>query len=58
MAASIGLSYMLVGPLPCYFDSVNRVRWLHSLRDLLFIVLALLLFAVATGFVPLSVLGM
>jgi hypothetical protein len=58
MAASIGLSYLLMIPLPCYFELVNRVRWLHAMRDLLFIAVAVFLFAIATGFVPLSFLGL
>lgn len=58
MAASIGLSYLLMIPLPCYFERVNRARRLHALRDLLFAGVAFFLFAVAAGLIPLSVLGL
>jgi hypothetical protein len=58
MAALIGLSYLLMIPLPCYFEWVNRVRWVHAVRDFLFIAVALVCFAIAAGFVPLSVLGL
>jgi hypothetical protein len=58
MAASIGMSYLLMIPLPCYFELVNRVRWVHALRDLLFIAVAVFLFAIAAGFIPLSLLGL
>jgi hypothetical protein len=58
MAASIALSYLLMIPLPCYFQSVNRVRWLRAMRDLLFIAVALFLIAMATGWLPLSLLGL
>ena len=58
MAASIGLSYLLMIPLPCYFELVNRVRWLHVLRNILFIATALFLVAIAAGLIPLSSVGL
>jgi len=58
MAASVGLSYLLMIPLPCYFEPVNRIRWLHAARNLLFAAVALALFAVAAGIIPLSLLGL
>lgn len=58
MAAPLGLSYALMIPLPCYFEAVNRVRWLHALRNVVFGAVALVLLAVAAGGVALSVLGL
>ena len=58
MFAPLGLSYLLMIPLPCYFETVNRVRWLHALRDALFVAVALFCFAVAAGLVPPSALGL
>ena len=57
MAGPLALSYLLMVPLPCYFEPVNRLHRLRAIRNLLFLALALLLFAIAVGFVPLSVLG-
>ena len=58
MAAPLGVSYLLLIPFPCYFDSVNRVRWIHTLRDALFVAVALALLALAAKLVPLSALGL
>jgi hypothetical protein len=44
-------------PLPCYFDTVNRVQWLHTARNLLFVAVAVGCFAIAAGLVPLARLG-
>ena len=58
MAASVGLSYLLMIPFPCYFEVVNRVRWLHATRNCLFGAVALFLFGIAAGIVPLSSMGL
>jgi hypothetical protein len=58
MAAPLGVCFLLILPLPCYFEVVDRIRWLHAARNTLFILLALACFAVAAGFLPLSSLGL
>lgn len=56
--APLGLSYLLMIPMPCYFEWVNRVRWIHVARNLLFALVAVFFFSVATGLIPLSSLGL
>jgi hypothetical protein len=58
MGASIGVSYLLMLPMPCYFARVNRVRWLHVARNLLFVAVAAFFLALAVGAVPLTLLGL
>ena len=58
MAGPLGVSYLLMIPLPCYFESVDRVRWLHALRNVLFVAVALFFLAVAAGIVSPSRLGL
>ena len=58
MIAPVGASYLLMLPMPCYFGWVDRTRWVHGLRNLLFVVIAAGCFAVAAGIVPLSWLGL
>jgi hypothetical protein len=57
MVAPLGASYLLMIPMPCYFESVNHIRWLHTTRNILFVATAVGCFAVATGLIPLSWLG-
>lgn len=54
MVAPIGASYLLMIPMPCYFESVDRIGWLHAVRNLLFVAIAVACFAIATGIIPLS----
>lgn len=56
MAAPLGVSFLLLLPLPCYFQAVDRIRWLHLARNALFILLALACFAIAMEWLPLSAL--
>jgi hypothetical protein len=58
MLAPIGACYLLLLPMPCYFEWVDRIDWVHSLRNLLFVAVAAGLLAVAVGIVPLSWLGL
>ena len=58
MAAPIGLSYLLMIPLPCYFEWVDRSIWIRAPRNLAFLILAAFLFSIALGWVPLPSLGL
>jgi hypothetical protein len=58
MAAPLGVCFLLILPLPCYFEAVDRIGWLHAARNALFILLALGCFGVALKWIPLSVLGL
>jgi hypothetical protein len=58
MVATLGASYLLMIPMPCYFEPVNRIRWLHTARNISFVAVAFGCFAIALGFIPLSWLGM
>jgi hypothetical protein len=58
MISSIGICYLLMIPLPCYFEWFNRNRAAHAIRNALFVVVALALLAIAAGLVPLSLLGL
>jgi hypothetical protein len=53
MVAPLGACYLLMIPMPCYFESVDRIDWLHRARNLLFVVVAVACFAIAVGVVPL-----
>ncbi|WP_341329451.1 hypothetical protein [Mycobacterium shinjukuense] len=57
MLAPFGLSYLLMIPVPCYFKAVNRSRGVHLARNLLFVLVALLSFALALRALPLAWFG-
>jgi hypothetical protein len=57
MVAPLGASYLLMIPMPCFFESVDRIGWLHLARNLLFVLIAVACFAIAVGIIPLSRLG-
>jgi hypothetical protein len=58
MAAPLGVCFLLILPLPCYFEAVDRIRWLHAARNALFVLLALFFLAIAFRWLPLSALGL
>jgi hypothetical protein len=58
MAALLALSYLAMLPMPCYFTAVDRIRPLRRIRNLLFLMVAALCLAVATGLLPLARLGL
>jgi hypothetical protein len=58
MLLPIGASYAAMIPIPCYFSVVNRIAWLHALRNLLFVLLSLCFLAFGFGLLPLSLLGL
>ena len=58
MAALLAVSYLAMLPMPCYFATVDRVRPLRLIRNLLFLAVAALCLAVATGLLPLARLGL
>jgi hypothetical protein len=58
MAVPLGVCFLLILPLPCYFKAVDRIRWLHFARNALFVLLALGCFAIAMEWLPLSALGL
>lgn len=53
MVAPLGASYLLMIPMPCYFQSVDRIGWLHAVRNVLFVLIAIACFAAAVGVLPL-----
>jgi len=58
MTLPLGASFVGMLPLPCYFAAVDRIRWLHVLRNIYFVAVALFCFAIAFGIVPLAWLGL
>lgn len=52
MAAPLGLCFVLSIPLPCFIEALNRIRWLHVMRNIFFVVAALLCFAIALDLLP------
>ena len=50
MLVPVGLTYLLMLPLPCYFEWVTATRQRHVVRNVVFVVVAALCFAVACGF--------
>jgi hypothetical protein len=52
MVMPLGVSYLLMIPMPCYFESMNRIRWLHMARNFLFVAVAAGCFAFAMGLIP------
>jgi len=49
----LGVSFLAMLPLPCYFAAVDRIGWLHAARNLLFMLIALLCFALGARLLPL-----
>ena len=58
MMLPLGASYLGMLALPCYIEAVDRIPWLHTLRNVCFIAVALFCFAIAFGLVPLAWLGL
>jgi hypothetical protein len=58
MTAPLGVCFLLLLPLPCYFEAVNRIRWLHLARNVFFVLLAVAFLAIAVQWVPLTGLGL
>ena len=58
MAGTIAVSYALMIPMRCYFETVDRLRGVRIARNLLFVAVALFLLAIAVGVVPPSFLGL
>lgn len=55
MAAPLGGCFLFSLPLPCLFEAVNRIRWLNIARNIFFIAIAALCFAIALGMIRLKV---
>lgn len=53
MLVPVGASFLGMIMLPCYFEWVDRIGWLHALRNLLFLVIALFCLGVGVGLLPL-----
>lgn len=49
MLLPLGASYAAMIPLPCYFEAVDRIGWLHAARNVLFALIAILCAAVAVA---------
>jgi hypothetical protein len=58
MIAPLGASYLLMVPMPCYFGTVDRIKWLRTARNIVFVGTAVGCFAIAVGLIPLSWLGL
>jgi hypothetical protein len=58
MVAPFGASYLMMIPMPCYFETVDRIRPLHVVRNILFVAVAVGCFAIALGLIPLPWLGL
>jgi hypothetical protein len=58
MLLPFGLSYAAMIPMPCYFDLVNRIGWVHTLRNGVFALVAATCAALGLGVIPLSQFGL
>jgi hypothetical protein len=54
----MGASILLAIPLPCFFEAVDRIPWLHWTRNIFFIALGLFFFAIASGWLPAARVGL
>ncbi len=54
MAAPFGACFLFSLPLPCFIQAINRLRWLHIARNVIFVLVAILCFAIALEFVPVN----
>lgn len=54
----LGASFLGMIPLPCYFQAVDRIGALHAARNVLFVLIALLCFALGSGLWPLAWFGL
>jgi hypothetical protein len=54
----LGVSFLLMIPLPCYFRTVDQTAWLRRTRNGAFVVLGLALLLIAGGVLPSSLLGL
>jgi hypothetical protein len=57
MLLPIGLSYICMLPLPCYFHSLTSTAQRRAIRNSAFGGFALFLLALGIGIIPLSVIG-
>ncbi len=57
MLAPVGAAYLLMLPLPCYFEAITATRRRHVLRNVVFVLVAAACLAVACGLVPASAIG-
>ena len=48
----VGASYAAMIPIPCYFETVNRVGWIHTVRNLMFAFIACACFAFGFRLLP------
>jgi hypothetical protein len=54
----LGLSFLGMIPLPCYFRAVDERRWAHAARNVLFAAVALFCLLLGFGVMPLSLIGL
>ncbi|MFQ5778800.1 MAG: hypothetical protein ACE5IP_12410 [Terriglobia bacterium] len=58
MLMPLGASFLWMIPLPCYFDWVDRIGWVHASRNIFFVAVAVVCFVVGFGLVPLATFGL
>jgi len=58
MLVPLGVSYVLMLPLPCYFPWITETRRRHFLRNVIFAILAAVCLAVGLKIIPLSAIGL
>jgi hypothetical protein len=58
MFIPIGISYIFMLPLPCFFPWITDTPIRHTVRNAIFIVIAAFFLLFGFGAVPLSVIGL
>jgi hypothetical protein len=58
MLLPLGASFLGMIPMPCYWEAVDRIGWLHAARTILFVAVAVACLGIALGWVPLRWLGL
>lgn len=58
MFVPLGVSYILMLPLPCYFPWITETSLRHFLRNVIFSILAAACLAVGLKIIPMSAIGL
>jgi len=58
MLLPVGVSYLLMLPLPCYFKWITATRRRHTVRNVLFVLFAAALIMLGLRILPLSLIGL
>lgn len=57
MLIPIGVSYLMMLPLPCYFPWITATSLRHTVRNVIFVIIAALFLALGFGVFPISWIG-